>query len=329
MNVLVTGATGFIGRHLVKKLIELKYQVRCLVRKCSDITYLKTLGVDLYTGDLLQIHSLNNILDEIDIVYHIAGIVYSRRVRDFYNGNITATRNLLEVCKNSNVKKFVYVSSIAVYKPPENRTLLTEDSPCEPITVYGRSKLEAEQLVKHYFVKYNLPTVIVRGPIIYGPYEPKILTNFFLKILKKTKIPIVGNGKNYRSLCYVDNFIEGLILVGENSTSTGKVYNISDKIPYTLNEILKTGFEIVGEKINVIYLPMWIGSIFWLISNLIQRLIRIYLIEFYGIKTTMLNLGCDISRIENELGYCPQMSLKEGLRRTFSWIKEGSRYRYG
>ena len=116
MNILITGATGFIGRHLASVLSK-TYSVRCLVRKSSDITPLRDLNVDITYGDLLVRKSLGPALDGIDLVYHLAGEVYARRKQDYYNGNVLATHNLLEACEEKGTKRIIFLSSIGVYKP--------------------------------------------------------------------------------------------------------------------------------------------------------------------------------------------------------------------
>ncbi len=110
MNILITGATGFIGRHLAGALSK-TFSVRCLVRKTSDITALKDLNVDIAYGDLLVKESIRPALDGIDLVYHLAGEVYSRRKKDYYKGNVLATQNLLEACKEKGTKRIIFLSS--------------------------------------------------------------------------------------------------------------------------------------------------------------------------------------------------------------------------
>ena len=291
MNILVTGATGFIGRHLVRRLIEAKHSVRCLIRKTSNINNLRGLEVDLFKGDLLQIKTLEGIVDGIDLVYHLSGVVSSKRVSEFYKGNVIATRNLLEICKNSKIKKIIYISSVAVYQPFTDKTLLDENSPCNPITPYGRSKLEAEKIVQYYFDNYNLPILILRGSVIYGPFQTEVVTNFFLNLIKKKKVFVIGDGNNFRSLNYIDNFIDGLLLAGEHPKAIGKTYNLSDQKAYTLNEIIETSSQIIGSKISIIYLPNWIGGISWFIYNILEKLFKIFSIELYSIRVLSLNLG--------------------------------------
>jgi nucleoside-diphosphate-sugar epimerase len=318
MNILITGASGFIGYHLAKRLKEQKHSVRCLVRNINKAEKLMSLGVELSEGDLLQPETLRWIVDGINIVYHLAGTVYARKAGEFYRGNVEATKNLLEACKDKPIKKFVFASSVAVYQPPKSKIVLTEESPCRPITSYGRSKLQAEKLV----VDSGIPAVIVRGPVIYGPQGPKPLNDFFLKIIKKGKVVIIGNGENYRSLGYVDNFVDGLLLVGEKERSTGRIYNISDATIYTFNDIIKIASEVLGIKTKIVRLPTIISAIAWGWCKFLEGAVGVYYIELYSIKAMALNLGCDVSRIKKELGYESRISLRDGLTKTFAWLKE-------
>ena len=170
MKTLVTGATGFIGTHLVKALVEQGRDVRCLVRKTGNTQHLNELGVELFYGDILNKDSLKDIAKDINFVYHLAGEIYSKRSRDFYRVNCDGTKNLVEVCLPENIDRFIFLSSIASVGPNrEHGILLNEQSPCRPIDPYGRSKLGAEKLLMNFFKKHGFPIVIVRPPTVYGP----------------------------------------------------------------------------------------------------------------------------------------------------------------
>jgi nucleoside-diphosphate-sugar epimerase len=316
MDILVTGATGFIGRHLVGPLSK-TYSVRCLVRKSSDITPLKDLNVDIAYGDLLVRDSLGPVLDGIDLVYHLAGEVYSRKKVDYYKGNVLATQNLLEACKEKGTKRIIFLSSIGVYKPAIRGTFLTEESDCEPLTIYGKTKLGAEALIK----ECNIPWVIVRGPIIYGPYQPPVLNRLFLEAFTKRKISIVGKGDNPRSLCFIGNLVDGLMLLANRPDTNGKLYILSDNSPYTFNEIIKTISGVMEQKIEVVHLPNILGNISWQINNLMGKLFNLYFIELYAMKTMQLHWECNITKAKKEIGYNPNVTLEMGIKSTMDWIK--------
>jgi nucleoside-diphosphate-sugar epimerase len=316
MNILITGTTGFIGRHLTCALSK-TYSVRCLVRKDSDIAGLRNFNVDLTYGDLLIKDSLWPALDKIDLIYHLAGEVYSRHKDDYYKGNILATHNLLEACKEKGTKRIIFLSSIGVYKPVTTKTLLTEDSECEPITFYGKTKLHAEQLIK----RHNVPWVIVRAPVIYGPHQPAVLNRFFLDAFNKRKIYIVGNGDNLRSLCFIDNLVEGLVLLANKADVDGKTYILSDNLPYTFNEIIKTGSKVIQQRVDVVHLPSFLGDISWKIYCLMGNVFDLCFVELYAIKKMQLQEGCDITRARKEIGYSPGVTLEAGIESTIDWLK--------
>ncbi len=320
MNVLITGATGFIGRHLAASLSKV-YPVRCLVRKTSDIKKLTDLNVDLVCGDLLEKNSLAPALDEVDLVFHLAAEVYSKKGVDYYNANVMGTKNLLEISKGKNIKKVIYLSSVAVYKPVKERKLLTEESECGPITVYGKSKLAAETLVK----QSNIPFVIVRAPVIYGPHQPPPINRFFLSALKRKKVYILGDGHNLRSICFVENLTDGLALLINKPETDGKTYLLSDETPYTFNQITLTISKMSDLNIKIVYLPRILAGISWQIYKLMGNFFDLHFVGLYGIKTMQMHLGCDTTKATNEIAYRPSISLEAGIKRTVEWIEKCSR----
>jgi len=316
MNILVTGATGFIGRHLTAALSETHF-VRCLVRETSDTSVLKNFNTEIIYGDLFDKDSLGPVLDGIDLVYHLAGEVYSRRKVDYYKGNVLATQNLLEACEKKGMLRLIFLSSIGVYKPATEHTSLTEKSECRPMTYYGKTKLDAEELVK----KSDLSWVIVRAPIIYGPNQPPVLNQFFVNAFRKRKISIVGKGNNRRGFCFIGNLIDGLTLLASKPGIVGETYIISDNSSYTFDEIIEAISMATGQKIKVVRLPNIVGNISWQINNLIGKLFNLYFVELYALKTMQLHWGCDISKANREIGYVPRVTLRVGIKSTIDWIK--------
>jgi nucleoside-diphosphate-sugar epimerase len=316
VNILVTGATGFIGRHLVGALSK-TYSVRCLARKTSDITPLKDLNVDIAYGDLLVKESLGPALDGIDLVYHLAGEVYSRKKSDYCKGNVLTTQNLLEACKEKGMKRVIFLSSIAVYKPAAKEILLTEESDCEPLTIYGKTKLEAEALIKGC----NIPWVIVRGPIVYGPYQPPVLNQFFLNAFNKRKVYIVGKKDTPRSYCFTGNLVDGLMLIANRPDTNGKTYILSDNLPYTFEDLVRATSMAIKQEVRVVHLPSIMGNISWQINNLIGKVFSLYFVKLYALKTMQLHWECDISKAKKEIGYSPRFTLEMGIESTMNWIR--------
>ena len=292
MNILVTGATGFIGRHLVSALLK-TYSVRCLVRKTSDITPLKDLLVDIVYGDLLVKDSLSPALDGIDLVYHLAGEVYSRKKSDYYKGNVLATQNFLEACKEKGTKKIIFLSTTAVYKLPGTRTLLTEESECGPLSIYGKTKLAAEELIK----KSNIPWVIIRSTVVYGPHQSSAVNKFFIQALVMKKIYVIGDGDNLRSLCFIQNLVDGLLLLANDRDNISrKTFIFSDISPFTLKEIIAAVSVVTKQEIEVIHLPAILGTISGKINSLMGYLFNLYFVELFSIRMMQENMGYDISK---------------------------------
>lgn len=325
MKTFVTGATGFIGKHLVKRLVEEGRDVKCLVRKTSNIESLEELKVEIIYGDLLDFALLEEVLrdTEIDIIYHLGGAVYSRQSKTYRKVNVAGTHNLLKACCDQNrIRKFILVSSITAVGPQKQRqNILNEDTIPHPIPPYGVSKYESEKIALRYSKDYNLPLVIVRPPLIYGPEQSLDMTNIFKKI-EKGFFRIVGDGDFITSLCYIDNLIDGLLLIEKNSNSIGQVYFIADNKYYTFKEVAETISKELNVKLPNFKIPKWCGNVSGFLYQALHEMLGVTSITLYSLKLMTLNFACDISKIRRELSYKPAVDFEEGIRRTVKWYKE-------
>lgn len=321
MKVLVTGATGFIGRNLVKRLVDEGREVRCLVRKSSNLNLLENLRIDFVYGDILDIDSLRIATKGVSVIYHLSGAVFSRRSRDYHRINVLGTRNLLKASKINSLNKFILVSSITAVGPQKERhILLDEDTVPNPIPPYGKSKYGSERIAVRYFRRYNLPLAIVRPPLIYGPGQSNDMTDIFRKI-DKGLFRIVGNGEAITSLCYIDNLIDGLLLVEGDKNSIGKLYFISDNKHYTFKEIAQTIAKELNVKLPDYKIPKFIADFSGHLYKLSHNFLGITSITLYSIKLMTLDFACDISKARKELSYHPKIDFEEGIKRTVAWYK--------
>ena len=320
MKTLVTGATGFIGAHLVKALVDEGRDVRCFVRKTSNTEKLERLGIELIYGDLLDRQSLEEAVKGVDIIHHLAGEVYSYKVKDLYDTNVYGTKNLLESCVSENIEKFIYLSTVSVVGPNKNRQQLhTENSPCHPITPYGKSKYEAEKLVRKSLADYKIPSVIIRPPTVYGPGgQPEIVTNI-IKLVKKRKLFIIGNGESLRNLCYIDNLVQGILLAERSENSRGKIFFISDDAVYTFNQLIQEIAKAEGVDLRRVHLPKCVGSISGLIFSVLVKCFGISFLHIYAVCTMVFDLAFDISKAKKELDFYPRINLQEGVRKTIPY----------
>ncbi len=171
MEALVTGGTGFIGSHLIEELINEGFSVSSLVRSTSDLKWIEGYPVKIIEGDCLNIESLKDTIRGYDYIFHLAGITKADNKEDFYYTNVQGTENILNIVHQHNrkLKRFVYLSSLAVTGPSKNGTPVDTSFTPEPVSDYGKSKLRGEESVLRY--KDYLPITIIRPPAVYGPRD--------------------------------------------------------------------------------------------------------------------------------------------------------------
>jgi len=227
------------------------------------------------------------------------------------------------------VRRAVVVSSnspIGCNPFPEH--LFDESSPYNPYMNYGRSKVKMEAAVKEIEVRGKLETVIVRPPWFYGPDQPPRQTQFFTMI-RQGKGPIVGSGCNMRSMVYIDNLCQGMMLAALTERAHGQIYWIADLRPYSMNEILDTVEQLLADefKIPVKYkrlrLPGFASEIALLADKTIQGL-GLYQMQIHVLSEMNKNIACSVAKAQRELDYKPTVALEEGMRRSIAWcIQEG------
>lgn len=202
-KILITGATGFIGKHTVDELLERGYKdITLIVRKSSNIEYFKDRKLKYVYADIADKESLDQIKDKIDIVIHAAGYVNNKDREGLWNINVEGTRNICQWAKDNNVERLVYLSSVAVISGNSD-VPLKEGLPLKSTNLYGQSKLEAE-IEARRFMDAGLSMVIVRPPMIYGPQEPH-MTRLLLKMIKYRLLALPNGGKAMFHLSYVKN----------------------------------------------------------------------------------------------------------------------------
>jgi UDP-glucose 4-epimerase len=349
MKAFVTGGTGFIGSHLVDRLVKEGHEVTCLVKKnrkdlkklgteAVEVSYLKKLGVEIVYGDLRSKKSLIKIANRIksvDVVFHLAALARAYEylgVKDYFLTNVEGTRNLLEAFKKKRIEKFIYVSSIEAVGKSKTGEPLTEESPCNPVGIYGRTKRLAELLTLEYYKKYGMPTCILRFPMTYGPRSTLLWPRLF-NLVRKGFYPIIGSGETKFEFCFVGNEVEGMMKAAEAENINGEIFFISDERSYKIKEVLEAIAKEMNVDLKIIHLPYTLA---YLLAINIEGLSKIF--KFYPFAvpetgrpafsrrtidwTTKDSWICDISKAKRMLKYKPPFSLREGLRITIDWFRE-------
>lgn len=332
MYTLITGATGFIGKRLLNALSSEKRNIRCLIRKSSDVSELSKFDVEIVYGDVGDLESVEKAMKDVDVVYHLAAVANPSNYRPYsdYKINVDGTKNILKAAaKNKdNIKKLVIMSSIAATGPSMDGKPLDENSSYKPITNYGKSKVNVEKIVHAFEKKYGLPCTLIRPPMVYGIGDKDWL-GFFSMVKnsaeKNKKLFVPGDHKNLFDFCYVDNLVKGLIQAEKSDKTVGQTYFLSDSTPYKIEEILKAITDAYGvdypkkfhsKKFMSVLASGFdtLGKIFHFDGPVSKR-------DVAWMTTNYWVVSCE--KAKREFGYSPDISLQEGIKRTIEWNKEG------
>jgi nucleoside-diphosphate-sugar epimerase len=311
MKILVTGATGFIGHKLVERLDPKGHDITCLVRSTSDTSLLTAMPVKIMTCDILNDRETDDAFRMLrpEAVFHAAAAVEERDERILRRTNITSTRNICASSLKYGVKRVVYLSSIAVISGNDDETL-TDRSPYKANSPYGRSKLAAELAALEYR-EMGLKIAIIRPCMIYGENEPHAFDKV-LRLVRRRLLPVPGKkalaGAKLQ-LGYVGNVAQLMELALYNDKALEGTFLVADKEITTPGRFLELLYEEMGAGRPPV-MPGWLIGAAMLVPPVRKRISRMFKARSY-----------DISRAEDLLGYKPEVSLEEGIKRTVAHWK--------
>lgn len=322
MNILITGATGFVGSHVAERLVADGHNVRALVRGTSDLKWIRGLDIETVKGNMLDPASLKDAMQGIEAVVHIAGVTASNTKQGFIDGNVTATKGLLEAAKlyAPNLQRFVHISSQTAGGPSPEGVLRTEDMPANPLTTYATSKLGAEEAVMEYYTVFN--GTILRLPVIYGPRDSAVHT-FFQTVSRGIK-PLIGFSEKYVNLLHVTDIAESVSLALTSDKAKNRLYNIGSSEHKNWRELSDIAAKIMNKRGIFVNIP---HAAVTLIAGLSEAASK------FKTKPSVLNWEkrlditesrwmMDTSRVTNELGFIPKVSVEDGFRDTIEWYKK-------
>lgn len=323
MIISITGATGFIGSHLVDRLVASGHTVRVLVRTSSNLKWLKNKPVTFVNGDITDARSLEPFLENADYIYHVAGVVKARDREGYFAGNEGATRAMLETARSvaPDLKRFLFVSSQTAAGPAQSLDAATsEQMTCAPITTYGESKLAAEKAVMEYFDEF--PCTIVRPPAVYGPRDTEIFIYF--QAVARGLNSIIGFDDKRLSLVHVEDLVSGIILAAESERAIGETYFIASDEYYSWPQVGRITAEALGRSSLTIRLPHTIvyavAAFAQAVAALTGRAATLNLEKARDI--TQRYWICDIAKAKRELGYVQQFPIERGIPQTIAWYRE-------
>ncbi len=325
--VLVTGATGFIGSHLVEKLVGLGCRVRCLVRRTSSLAALPVSRIELAYGDLGSGAGLAEAVRGASFVFHLGGLTKALSNSEFYRGNARGTENLLRAIEGAAAPPtLVHVSTLAAVGPSSDGTPIREDVPPNPVTHYGRSKLEAEQAVRRSPVSGS--AVIVRPPVVYGPRDTDVYRVF--RLIARGFLLRLGRDEGFFSLIHAGDLAEGLVAAARCEQARGRTYFLANDKPASWTEFAETAARIMGRPLRVVSVPWPAAYAAGYISELSCRLRkRPGIISREKLAEARCRYWvCDTSRAREDIGFTARKSLAEGIADTLDWYRQAGWLHY-
>jgi nucleoside-diphosphate-sugar epimerase len=317
-KVLVTGASGFLGSHICEAAHEAGYQVHALIRNTSSREWLNHGWITIHVSELDDRKSLSQIIEGMDYVIHAAGVMAttSRNPRDSHRVNLELTRLLAESSAEAGVRRFVFCSSLAAGGPGPDPRPRTEDDPDNPVSHYGRSKLAAEQMLAAFS---DLSTVSLRFSMIYGPRDRNIFG--FFKAASGKVIPLMGCNTLHTSMVYGPDAARAAIAALAADIKSGSVYQITDGVGYTLNELYDYMEQALGkaEKGKRLRFPFWLVMLKAWWNHDILRVRGISPDQVRQFRALYWKASCE--KAIRELGWKPEVDFKEGLAMTVKWYR--------
>ena len=310
MRVLVTGASGYVGKYLLDQLVKHKYEVKALTRQSS----LKIKDVEIIRGDIIKPESFNSALDGVDAVFHNAAYVKDwGKKSEFYKNNIEGTKNIAEACNEKGVEKIIYTSSAGVYGFPNIKDEITENFPKNPLNAYQMSKLEGENILKQYT---NIENSNIRPPLILGGdgHTGKVI----MEKIEQGKMTYVGSGNQYISLVHPNDVSQCLRLALENDGKSN-IFNVVSFV-CTIKELFDEIAHQLGvesPKKHISYTLAYCVAFFKEIFVTKDPSLTRFRVKSLG---TTRKISCE--RAKKELGYKAKYDLQSTVEDMVSWYKQ-------
>ncbi|ARS35213.1 NAD-dependent epimerase/dehydratase family protein [Pontibacter actiniarum] len=323
-RVLITGASGFVGYHLIEAALQAGMEVYAAVRASSEVSHLQVFDINYTSLDFQDTNALVKELEEKQYHYiiHAAGTTKAKHSLDYVNINAVYTKNLASAAAEADIplKKFVFISSLAALGPIPYQEVapIQEQSKAQPVTAYGKSKLLAEKYLQEI---ENLPLVVLRPTAVYGPREKDIF--IVLKTLNLGLEPYISNKPQWLSFVYVKDLAKA-VMQALGTSIKGVSYNVSDGNSYDRYALATATKQILGKKAVKVHLPL---GMVMLIANLLEALYASSkaMPALNREKLSELaaeNWNCSIDKIKSDLGFVPEYDLEKGLAQTLKWYKE-------
>lgn len=319
MKILLTGATGFLGKYVIEELEENNYEIIAFARneKIGKKLEEKYKNTKFYKGDFTNLEDLEKINENIDMLIHAGALsTVWGKWENFYKTNVIGTENILKFCRTKKIKKLIYISSPSIYASNKNQILVKEEeAPKEnKLNFYIKSKILAEKKIKEYS---DIPSVILRPRGLFGIGDTSIIPRL-LELNKKRGIPLFESGQHQVDITCVENVALAIRLALEKEKAIGKTYNITNDEPQRFKDILDLFFREMGIKGKYKNLNYNLIKIFVIILEKIYKTFRIYkepILTKYTLYLLRYSQTLSVEKAKNDLDYKPKLSIREGIKK--------------
>ncbi len=322
MKILVTGGTGFTGKALVRRLLDEGHQVVALdYQEGLKTEELRQWGAEVVIGTVTDREVVRRCMEGVEVVHHLAAAFRELDVPNSYYDevNIGGTRICLEEAKEAGVRKFIYCSTCGVHGNVDNPPA-DENAPINAADYYQQTKYRAEPVVLE-FHRNGLPSVILRPAAIYGPGDPERFFMIFKRVSKGV-FPMFGSGRTLYHPLYIDHLVDAFLLVQEEGVGDGQAYLIADEEYVSIEDLVRRTARALGVEVRIPHYPILPLIIAGHVCEKACKPLKIKPPIFpRRVDWFRQNRAFDISKAKRELGYAPNISLDEGLRRTADWYR--------
>jgi nucleoside-diphosphate-sugar epimerase len=325
MKVLITGATGLLGGHLIKELQQRNEDIRALVLPIENADKLENQGVKVVRGDITDASTLGPAVQDVELIFHLAGMMgVWRPLSDYRLVNVTGSENLYKAAQKAGVRRYVHTSSHTVYGLGYGRFLTEKDALRPDPDPYSLTKAEGDRMMRRLMLNSKVETVILRPGTFFGPGD-RLHFGRMAQKMKDGKGVIIGRGDNALPFCYVTDVVQGFMLAAYHENAPGNVYNITNDRPLTQLEL----FNAIADAVDGVrptrhlpYLPIYYGSI--VAERVVARVTRT--------KPVVTQLGAmmfgsdnrhSVEKARRELGYEPKVELRTGITLAAEWFNAG------
>jgi dihydroflavonol-4-reductase len=319
-RVLVTGAGGFIGRHVVRHQLARGRTVRALDRDAAGMSdFNPSNSLEVILGDVSDPETQRKAVEHVDIVFHLASAHLERGIpeSEFYRVNVDALRSLLEASRSARVQRFVHMSSCGIYGNVE-KSPANEDGPFHPDIAYEKSKLAGEQAAQAFYETYGLPIVVVRPVWVYGPGCTRTARLF--RMISTGKFLMVGQGRNLRSGIYITDLLDALELCATRPGIEGEAFIVTHDTPLMVRQIVEEMARVLGVPPPRLRIPIWLARCVATLAEASAAVLRRQpAISRRSLKFFTNDAGFTCEKARRMLGFEPRVPLGTGLELTYQW----------